>query len=350
MGRFSAAFWVMLFAFLLAPVAASAAPVERFVLFEGADGVSLAGLLTLPDDDDEAPFPAMLLLQGSGPTDRDGNQLPEVRTNLLRQLAWNLAEQGIATLRFDKRGMHANVRELPQDFAALRDFVAWENFVGDAERAYRWLAADSSIDGERVGIAGHSEGGLIALQAVQRGGAKPRVLVLLATPGRPFGAVIADQLTALMERQGASDAEQAEILGQDKRIRAGILATGEIPDDVPPGLQPLYPAYLGRYYQSLLQFDPAKALEVYDGPSLVLAGGADRQVSPERDFPPLSAILLAKDNGSAAFVAPGVSHNLKPVAGEDPGFEGLIDAGLRAELKDWLADKLKDEDAVMPRY
>lgn len=349
MRRFSAVYLSVLFLCLALPLAVSAAPVERFVMFDGTDGVTLAGLLTLPADDDEAPFPAMLLLQGSGPTDRDGNQLPDVRTNLLRQIARNLAEEGIATLRFDKRGLHANAKELPQDPVALRDFVAWENFVGDAELAFRWLAADSSIDGERVGIAGHSEGGLIALNIVQRERALPKALVLLATPGRPTGAVLADQLTGLMTRQGASAAQKAEVLAEDKRIRAAILATGEVPDIVPPGLQPLYPAYLGRYYQSLFQFDPAKALEHFDGPSLVLAGGGDIQVSPERDFKPLSAILLAKDNGSAAFIAPGVSHNLKPVAPGETGFEGLIDAGIEAELNSWLSRMLKDEDTAARR-
>lgn len=349
MHRFSTAFWSVLFFVLSLPLAASAAPVERFVMFNGADGVTLAGLLTLPDDEDEAPFPAMLLLQGSGPTDRDGNQLPEVRTNLLRQIARNLAEEGIASLRFDKRGMSANAKELPQDPVALRDFVAWENFVGDAELAYRWLAAESSIDGERVGVAGHSEGGLIALHLAQRGRSFPKALVLLSTPGRPMGAVLADQLSGLMERQGASAAQAAELLDEDKRIRTAILSTGVVPDDVPPALQPLYPAYLGRYYQSLFQFDPAKALEHFDGSALVLAGGEDLQVSPKRDFKPLSAILLAKDNGSAAFIAPDVSHSLKPVAPGETGFEGLIDAGIKAEMSNWLSRMLKDEDTAARR-
>lgn len=349
MRRFSAVFLSLLFLCLSLPFAVSAAPIERFVMFKGIDGATLAGLLTLPDADDEAPFPAMLLLQGSGPTDRDGNQLPDVRTNLLRQIARNLAEEGIATLRFDKRGMHANARDLPQNPVALRDFMAWENFVGDAELAYRWLAADPSIDSERVGVAGHSEGGLIALDMVQRNRNAPKALVLLSTPGRPFGAVVADQLTGLMERQGASAAQKAEILAEDKRIRSAILATGDIPEDVPPGLQPIYPGYLGRYYQSLLQFEPAKALELFEGPSLVLAGGADLQVSPQRDFQALSAILLAKDDGSAAFIAPGVSHNLKLAEPGETGLEGLIDAGIKAELNGWLSRMLKEDDAAARR-
>ncbi len=346
MRRFSAVFWSFLFLCLSLPLTASANSVERFVVFTGTGGTTLAGLLTLPADEDGGPYPAMLLLQGSGPTDRDGNSPPKFNTNLLRQLARNLAQEGIATLRFDKRGLHANASELPRDPVALQEFVAWENYVGDAERAYRWLAADPDVDGERVGIAGHSEGGLIALSIAQRGKVAPRLMVLLATPGRPLGRVVTDQLSALLDRQGATAAQKAELLAQDKRIQSEILAKGRVPQDVPPGLQALYPGYLGRYFQPLLQFDPAKALKGYDGPVLVLAGGSDLQVPPERDFAPLSSILLEKDNGSAAFVAPEVSHNLKPVAPGESGLEGLIDAGITQELNGWLDRMLLDEDAA----
>lgn len=344
--RFLAIFGTSLGLFLSLAQPLSAAPLERFVMFKGAGGVMLAGLLTLPEEEDEAPYPALLLLQGSGPTDRDGNQPPEIHTNLLRQISRHLAEQGIASLRFDKRGMHANIKDLPQDPAALRDFVAWENFVTDARMGYRWLASAPDIDGERVGVAGHSEGGLIAIQLSQPGAVAPRVVILLSTPGRPLGEVIRDQLTALLERQGATAAERSNVLAEDERIRAAILASGAVPDDVPAELGALYPDYLGRFYQPLLPFDPAAALTKVRGPVLVLSGGRDRQVSPERDFAPLAAVVKQRGDGSAAFIAPGVSHNLKPVTGEEPGFEGLIDAGIRAELTGWLRRELLDEDAA----
>ena len=344
--RFLAIFSSALVVFLSSFAMVSAAPVERFVMFKGAGGVMLAGLLTLPEDEDDAPYPALLLLQGSGPTDRDGNRLPEIRTNLLRQIARHLAEEGIATLRFDKRGMYANAKDLPKVPAELREFVAWENFVADAEMGYRWLASDSDIDGERVGVAGHSEGGLVAIHLSQRGGVIPRALVLLATPGRPFGAVVQDQLNALLERQGATAAQRSFFLAEDARIRTAILAAGAVPADVPDGLKAIYPDYLGRFYQPLLQFDPAKALEAFPGPVLVLAGGRDRQISPERDFAALAAVVKTREDGSAAFIAPEVSHNLKPVAAGEAGFEGLIDAGIKAELTGWLTRELKDEGAA----
>ena len=344
--RFLAIFGSVLALFLSVAQPLSAAPVERFVMFKGAGDVMLAGLLTLPDDEDEAPFPALLLLQGSGPTDRDGNQPPEIHTNLLRQIARHLAEQGIASLRFDKRGMHANIKDLPQDPVALREFMAWENFVTDARMAYRWLASAPDVDSERVGVAGHSEGGLIALQMSQQKRVAPKVLVLLSTPGRPLGEVIEDQLTALLERQGATKTQRSHLLAEDARIRAAIQAMAEVPGDVPDGLKALYPDYLGRFYQPLLPFDPAKTLEDVRSPVLVLAGGRDRQVSPERDFSLLAARVKQRADGSAAFIAPGVSHSLKPVSGEEAGFEGLIDAGIRGELTGWLRRKLLDEDAA----
>jgi hypothetical protein len=323
----------------------AASPLERVISFKGSGGVTLAGMLTLPDKEEEAPFPAVLLLQGSGPTDRDGNQLPGIRTDLLRQIARDLAEVGIASLRFDKRGMHANAEDLPREPTALRRFVAWDNFVADALMGYRWLASDLDVDSERVGIVGHSEGGLIALDLLQRQAVAPSALVLLATPGRPLGEVMAEQLAALWEDQGATPEQRAYVLAEDARIRAAIKASGEVPDDVPPGLQTLYPGYLGLYFQPLLQLDPVKALAGFSGPVLLLSGGRDRQVSPERDFAPLADLLRTKGDGSFAFIAQDASHNLKPVEDGGPGFEGRIDEAVRAGLTNWLARILGDEGA-----
>src|SRR5438105_11359896 len=80
--------------------ATAAAPVEQQVTFTGAGGVTLAGTLVLPESASaDRLVPALLLIQGSGPSDRDGNQLPNLRTDILRQVAELLAEQNIASLR-----------------------------------------------------------------------------------------------------------------------------------------------------------------------------------------------------------------------------------------------------------
>src|SRR5581483_6115473 len=97
--------------------AAPAEPVEREVTFAGAGGTSLAGTLLPPEANVHKRVPALVLVAGSGPTDRDGNQRPAIVTDLLKQFATALAKRGIATLRYDKRGMHANRAQLPKEVA-----------------------------------------------------------------------------------------------------------------------------------------------------------------------------------------------------------------------------------------
>src|SRR5689334_8135232 len=107
--RRSAGFLIAVMALVLtgAPCVKGAS-IEREIDFLGAGGVKIAGTLALPGSaSPERTVPALLLLQGSGPTDRDGNQPPNLRTDLLRGLAQILADDGIASLRFDKCGMYA---------------------------------------------------------------------------------------------------------------------------------------------------------------------------------------------------------------------------------------------------
>src|SRR5438067_1649273 len=95
--------------------AGTAAPVEQHISFQGNGGITIAGTLVLPETaNSDRLVPAVLLIQGSGPTDRDGNQPPNLQTDLLRQLANILAGAGIASLRYDKRGMYANRDALPK--------------------------------------------------------------------------------------------------------------------------------------------------------------------------------------------------------------------------------------------
>ncbi len=94
---------------------------EQQVSFQGTDGVTLAGTLQLPAG--EGRSPALVLLAGSGPTDRNGNQPPALITDLQKHIAQGLADQVVVSLRFDKRGMYANAAELPKDNAKLGDFL-----------------------------------------------------------------------------------------------------------------------------------------------------------------------------------------------------------------------------------
>lgn len=316
---------------------------ERAVSFDGAGGTKLAGTFQFPDGGARAP--ALVLLAGSGPTDRDGNQPPAIMTDLLKQIAQKLAEQGVATLRFDKRGMYANAKELPTDKAKYGDFFKWENFVGDAVAAMKFLRVQPEVDADRVGILGHSEGGLLAIEAaraLKSEGLPPSVLVLVSTPGRPMDMVIGDQLKRLLAIQDATPQQTQYFLKENARICGAIAQTGVVPRDVPAGLAALYPPYLGKFLQSEMELDPCKAITEFTGPVLVVAGSADIQVSPERDARALDAALGSrKDSVHSLVTVANASHNLKVVKGpSDPGFEGPVSVDAIEQLQRWLVANL----------
>lgn len=317
--------------------------INQQVKFTSSDGTSLAGTLTIPDG---ATFkvPGVLLLQGSGPTDRDGNQPPNLRSDLLRQIAEALTRQGIATLRYDKRGMHANASGLPaspEDYAA---FFGWDRFIADAYAAYGFLRSQGIVDAAKTALLGHSEGGLIALDLAGRlkGGEAPAALVLAATPGRHLDAVLRDQIERLLGEQQATPAQRRFFLAANDRIARTIRQTGTVPDDVPPGLTVFYPAYIGPFWQTVAQLDPAALAANVAVPVLLLQGAADLQISPERDALALSRTFAQRPaDDHALIMLPRTSHNLKPLQAEtDPGINGEVDPGVLRRLADWLLAKL----------
>lgn len=323
------------------------------VSFTGAAAQSgsgeIGGTLVLPAGLPMPPggYPAVMLLQGSGPTDRDGNQSPALRPDLLRGIAEHLAAKGVATLRYDKRGMHANAPNRPEKMEEFGEYFRWEHFVGDAAAAYRYLASQSSINPARMGIFGHSEGGLIALAALGQLPQPPAALVLAAAPGRPLGDVVTEQLNRAMDNQKATPAQRKAVIDANKRIASLILADGRVPDSVPAGLAPLYPSYAGLFLQALLKLDPATLARDYAGPVLILQGGGDNQVSAERDAGALQKALFARRSGPTVLnVLPATSHNFKAITNPatDPGIAGPIQPAMLGALDDFLAANLSARD------
>jgi hypothetical protein len=336
---------ILIGTFLTCATTAPAQPVDRTVTFPGAGGTSLAGTLLLPEGKPGTKFPALVLVPGSGPTDRDGNQAPTLVTDLLKDIAVDLAKHGIASLRYDKRGMHANVGELPKDRAQYGEFFSWENFVDDVAAAYEFVRQQPEIAADRVGILGHSEGGVLALAVGEKLAAtpaRPAVLVLLSTPGRSLDAVIHDQLVRLLVKQKATPEQTKYFLDENARVVQAIKDTGKVPSDVPAGLQALYPAYIGKFLQSNFATDPSKLAARIKGPVLVIAGEQDVQVSPERDAKPVDVGLASRaaDDHKLLVVA-GASHNLKPVKDNtEPGFAGEISPAVLLELREWITARL----------
>src|SRR6185437_4055242 len=142
--------------------------------------LELGGTLTLPRGT-TGPVPVVVIIAGSGPTDRNGNSLMGIRPNSYAQLAWRLAERGIASLRYDKRGLPGTKGTFDMTTMTLDDFAA------DARAAAESLAHDVRFS--RVILLGHSEGSSLALLAA-RAGPPVAAVISVSGLGRPFGVVL----------------------------------------------------------------------------------------------------------------------------------------------------------------
>jgi len=307
--------------------------VHREIKFPGAASATLAGTLTLPLITEIQRVPGVVLIAGSGPTDRDGNNpgIP-VRVDLLKDIAELLARAGIASLRYDKRGIGQSAAYPRDSLESLERFFAWNLFVEDARAAHAELLRHDEIKGYATAFLGHSEGGLLALAATaEMGKSAPYALVLAGTPGLPLRTILHEQI----ERATPGLVEPAE------RVMAAAIESGHVPADVPGDLQPFFPRYLGPFLQGALTFDPASTAAALDTPCLLLQGGADTQVVPLHDIQPLVDALARRNKPGEVLVAPNVSHNLKQLAGpDDPGFAGPIAPAIADKLTSWLGRAL----------
>ncbi len=304
---------------------------ERAVQFASGD-VSLSGTLLLPLISELQYVPGVVLVAGSGPTDRNGNNaLVLERIDLLKEVAELLARHGIASLRYDKRGIGQSTLRPRNSLAAEEAFFAWDNFAADVEAAHTELLRHNEIKPYATALLGHSEGGLLALAAARSLGKKVHALVLAATPGRKLDEIVRAQV----ERNAPA------MRGPVDSAIAAILAKGRVPAGLPRELDLLFPPYAGPFLQKLLSFDPAAVLAAIPTACLLLQGGADRQVVPMGDVQPLIDALRTRGAPGEAIVLPQVSHNLKLVTTPgDPGLAGPLAPAAADALVKWLAPAL----------
>ncbi|ARC89364.1 alpha/beta hydrolase [Rhodovulum sp. MB263] len=267
---------------LFCPAVALAGPVQ----IEGPAGPLEAEALAVA-----GARAAVVIVPGSGPVDRDGNAPAlGLRSDSYRLLAEALQAAGVASLRIDKRGFGGSAGAIadPND-------VTIAAYAGDLRR---WVARAAGL-APCVWIAGHSEGGLVALVAA---GEPPEALcglILMATPGRPVGQLMVEQMRALPGN--------APLMPEIEAMVATLEAGGRRdPETLPPPLRQLFAAGLQDYMADLFVYDPAALAEGWHGPALILQGGADMQVRPE------DADRLAAAMPQARRVdLPGVTHMLK---------------------------------------
>lgn len=241
--------------------------------------------------------PVVLILPGSGPTDRDGNNPMGVAAAPYRLLGEALATKGVSTLRIDKRGMFGSK-------AAISDANAVS--VGDyAADAHNWInALRQRTDAKCIWLLGHSEGGLVALAAAQQ----PQGicgLILVASPGRKLGAIIREQLQANPANTPLLPAAMAALQSLEK---------GQTVDTagMPTPLLGLFNAKVQPFLIDLLRQDPAVQATRTKLPLLIVRGGKDIQVSAAD----VEALHSARPD--AKLVAPpAMNHVLKDVAADD---------------------------------
>lgn len=231
--------------------------------------------------------PVALIIAGSGPTDRDGNTpLLPGKNNSLRYLAEALADRGIASLRYDKRGIgRSAMGGLPTD-------LRFEHYVDDAVTWGRKLRADNRFSS--VIVIGHSEGSLIAMLAAPR--IPSAKVVSIAGLGFPAAEGIVRQVRAGLPADQVAQVESA--LARVKR--------GEAPGEYPPTLAGLFHPNVLPYLRSWFPYDPRVAAAQVGRPLLVVQGLHDFQALEE------DARVLAAANPLATLgLIPGMNHVLK---------------------------------------
>ena len=271
----------------VAPVRGTMSRSDSIVL--GTATGALHGTLLLPQVP-SARVPVVLIIAGSGPTDRDGNSpLLSGTNNSLKLLAEGLAVHGIASVRYDKRGIAAS-RPAGTSEAALR----FDTYIDDAAAWIALLRRDPRFSS--VGVIGHSEGSLIGMVAAQRGGAS--AFVSIAGAGRPAQDVLREQL----ERQ-------LPPMLMEAAVRAiGLLAAGRLADSTPPALAALFRPSVQPYLISWFRFDPARELARLEMPALIAQGTTDLQV-PVSD----ARLLAAAAPRATLLIIDGMNHVLKLV-------------------------------------
>jgi dienelactone hydrolase len=287
---------------------------------------ALTGTLTMPNT--PGPHPAVVLVHGSGPLDRDETIGPN---KPFRDLAWGLASQGVAVFRYDKRTLAYGARMA----ATVGDKITVkEEVVDDAVKALELVKGIEGIEPGRVFLAGHSLGAMLA-PMIARSTESESGFIAMSAPGRQFEDIILDQITYLANLDGTVTTEEQTQLDQlkmqvenVKKLEPGSSMTA---DQLPLGL-PV------AYWLSIKDYDPAEEASKLTEPMLVLHGEHDYQVTKE-DFTIWQTALNEKDNATLKSY-PGLNHLFMAGTGtptpEEYNKEGHVDESVIKDIVDWI--------------
>ena len=331
---------------------------EEEVTYSNGD-VTLAGTLTLPEGN--GPFPAMLMITGSGAQNRD-EELAGHRPFLV--IADAVTRAGVAVLRVDDRGVGGSGGDLSQ--------ATYADLVGDVEAGVAFLKARPDVDPKRVGLFGHSEGGYLApLAATQTDTA---FVIMMAGPSVAGERVLELQNRLIFE---LADATQTDVEAQVRFLRAlkevlersiydksaydeaGALVEtrvaeqfASLPEDERPDEATQAQAVAAQqenivspYFRSFFLYDPQPALRQLDKPVLAFYGNLDVQVPPVQSVGPLRAALRSAGNDDVTIqVFDGLNHLMQPaVRGgleEYSQIETTVAPEVLSLVTEWLTERV----------
>jgi pimeloyl-ACP methyl ester carboxylesterase len=292
-----------------------------------ANGFSIAGTLTMPPVLGRLRHPTVVLVAGSGPVDRDSTV---AGIPILSQLAGALGQKGFMVLRYDKRGVGQT--------GGRTESATQRDYADDLIAVVKWLEKRDDVDDRRLAVAGHSEGGAIAMLAAARE-KKITSLVLISTAGTTGAELVLEQQLRELERLKLSEPEKAQKIALQKQIQAAV-TSGTGWESLPEDLRKQADTPL---FKSLLLFNPAETMPRIKQPILVVHGDLDSQVPPQH-AEKLAELARArkKDAGPVDVVhVPGVNHLLVPaVTGDVQEYAQLKDRTISPTLVtaivDWL--------------
>ncbi len=234
-----------------------------------------------------SPAPVAVIIAGSGPTDKDGNSVLAGKNNSLKMMAEGLAQKGITTVRYDKRGIGDN-----QALLTKEEDVTFDHFVEDAVQIIQSLQANKAYTS--VHVIGHSEGSLIGLLAAQKTGVAS--FVSIAGAGRPMDEVLVEQLKSQL----------APNLFKETKDILAALKKGTQVEHISPELQAVFRPSVQPFLISVLKYNPATELGKVKSPVLLVQGTTDLQVKE------VDAGALKKGNPDAKLLyMEGMNHVLK---------------------------------------
>ncbi|MGG0410169.1 alpha/beta hydrolase family protein [Peribacillus simplex] len=255
---------------------------------------TIKGLLETPKN--EGPFPVMILIAGSGPTDKDGNTIGSPgKNNSLKMLADSLAEKGIASIRYDKRGIGENMQ-----LAGKEEDLRFEQYIDDAAAWVQFAKKDGRFS--KIGIIGHSEGSLIGMGAAKK--TETDLFISLAGAGEPIDQVLIKQLEGQLTPTLL--AESKDILTKLKQGKQVETVSADLQSVFRPSVQP--------YMISWIQYNPMELVKELNIPVLIVNGNRDIQV------PATNAKALHREKSdSELLILEKMNHVLKDAPADRKG-------------------------------